>query len=238
MNIAIHGARGRMGQRLQALLSAEADMTVVRLIEADGHPDVGNAFDGVAVTSDKTDLAGVDMVIDFSLPDGSMEMLSACRQAKIPVIVATTGLETEQVEQVNSAASDIPVVYSPNMSIGVNLLFKVIDEVASILKGYEVTVVEAHHVHKKDAPSGTAKKMVDLVNNKGFDIEYDDVKAVRKGEIVGDHRIVFDGPTDSFEISHHAKTRDMFATGAIAAARWLYGKPAGLYSMQKVLGLE
>jgi len=227
-----------MGQRLQALLAAEQDMSVVRLIETAGHPDIGNAFDGVTVTADKNDLAGVDAVIDFSLPEGSMEMLAACLQEKVPVIIATTGLSPEQVDQVEKAAAVIPVVYSPNMSIGVNLLFKVISEVASILKGYEVTVVEAHHVHKKDAPSGTAKKMVDLVTDKGFDIEYDDVRAVRKGEIVGDHRILFDGPADSFEISHHAKTRDMFATGAIAAARWLYGKPAGLYSMQKVLGLE
>jgi 4-hydroxy-tetrahydrodipicolinate reductase len=124
------------------------------------------------------------------------------------------------------------------MSVGVNLLFKLVQMSGEILKNYNVRIEEAHHIHKKDSPSGTAKKIVQLLNEEGFSIKIEDIQAIRKNEIVGDHKIIFESKGDKIEIFHTAKTRDIFAEGALLAAKWIKGKKPGLYSMEDVLSLK
>jgi 4-hydroxy-tetrahydrodipicolinate reductase len=235
IHLAINGGLGKMGQRVHALAKDTIDMHVMRLFEYPQHPQLGQTVGGAEVSGDKAALNNIDVVVDFSLPESAIEMLGFCEKAGVPVIVGPTGFSEEQAELVKAASSHIPVVFSPNMSVSVNMLFKVLDDICGVFSGYDVIVSEAHHVHKKDAPSGTAKKLVDIINEHGFNVEYDDVRAVRKGEIVGDHTVVFENDFDRFEIRHHAKTRDIFAVGALHAARWIVGKPAGLYSMRDVL---
>ncbi len=150
------------------------------------------------------------------------------------MVIGTTGLTDAQTKEIEVAANKLPIVFSTNMSIGVNLLFKLVKETAAKLsKDYSVRIIEAHHIHKKDAPSGTAKHLAAIVGNTGFKVA--DIKSIREGEIIGDHEVVFDSGVDTIRLSHSAKTRDIFAKGALAAAKWLVKKKPGLYSMQDVL---
>jgi 4-hydroxy-tetrahydrodipicolinate reductase len=237
-NIAIHGALGRMGKRIYALAKEDANAKVVKLIDHAGHPDINTPVDGITPTSFHYDLGGVDAVIDFSIPEASMLMLDACVKAGTPIVIGTTGFTKEQIAKIYEAADSIPVVYTSNMSVSVNLFFKVLGDVARVLQNYAITMHEAHHVHKKDAPSGTAKTLVDIINEAGnYEIKYEDVAVTREGEIIGDHDVVFDGPFDRFEIRHHAKTRDFFAVGAVKAGVWVKGKAVGIHTMREVLGL-
>ena len=165
-----------------------------------------------------------------------MEHLDAAVRQKKAIIIGTTGFSEDQLNRIKEAANRIPVVLSPNMSIGVNLLFRLVKEAAGKLsKDYKVTMVEAHHIYKKDAPSGTAKKLAQIVKEASRR-EVEDIRSIREGEIVGDHKVTFESPYDIIELSHSAKTRDIFAKGAIAAAKFIAGKKAKLYDMQDVLG--
>lgn len=235
VKLAIHGALGRMGQRIYALSKENAGGQVVKLIDWEGHEQMGSVVDGITVTADKTDLSDVDAVIDFSLPESSIQMLEACKEAKKAIVIGTTGFSPEQIARINEVAKEIPVVFASNMSVSVNLFFKVLEEVSKVLKGYDVDLHEAHHIHKKDAPSGTAKTLVDIINEAGYTVNYEDVDVLREGEIIGDHSVVFESALDKFEIKHHAKTRDIFADGAVKAGIWVASKPVKLYSMREVL---
>ena len=153
------------------------------------------------------------------------------------MVIGTTGLSAEDTEKIRAASAAIPVVLSPNMSVGVNLLFKMVADAAKTLgPEYAIEIVEAHHVHKKDAPSGTAKEMARLIKDAKGDVEVP-IESVREGEVVGEHTIIFDSDVDTLEITHSAKTRDIFAKGALQAAKFLAGKKPGLYSMKDVLAL-
>ena len=152
-------------------------------------------------------------------------------------MIGTTGLSLPEQGRVKEAAKKIPVVFSPNMSVGVNLLFKMIADAARVLGAeYNVGIVEAHHIHKKDSPSGTAKEMARIIKAEKGDIEVP-IESVREDEIVGEHTVTFDSDVDLIEITHSAKSRDIFAKGALKAAKFVVGKPAGLYTMKDVLGL-
>ena len=225
VKLAINGAMGRMGKMIAEAIEKTPDAEVSRLIDSENFPDI----------ADKTGLSTIDAVIDFSLPDSTLEMLEVCVAENKPIVIGTTGLTAEQIIKVEEAATKIPVVYASNMSVSVNLFFKILKEVVNTLKGYDINMCEGHHIHKKDAPSGTAKTLVDIINQAGNNVKYEDVDVIRQGEIIGDHAVVFDSPLDSFEIKHHAKTRAIFADGAVKAGIWLAAKAPGLYNMQDVL---
>jgi 4-hydroxy-tetrahydrodipicolinate reductase len=235
IKIGISGAAGKMGKRLINLGRKDKNIEVVFGLEDKSHPLVGKDIEGVKITSSPQIIKECDCLIEFSTPQATIEHLSYLTEYKKCAVIGTTGLDSSQQEEVKKASKVIPIVFSPNMSVGVNLLFKLVKEAAKILKGYRIWLEEAHHIHKKDAPSGTAKKIAQILNEAGFSIKIEDIKSIRENEIVGDHKIVFESDLDRIELFHSAKTRDIFAWGAIKATKWVVGKSAGLYNMEDVL---
>jgi len=235
IKLGISGARGRMGQRIIRLAKEDKDFSLTFGLECKGHADIGKSIDAVIITDDCAIIKECDCFIDFSLPKALSEHISSLVKFKRRAVIGTTGLDKEGLDLITKASEEIAIVFSPNMSVGVNLVFRLLKEAAGILGGYDVDVEEAHHIHKKDAPSGTAKKIAEIINSQGFNIKIEDIKAIRENEIVGDHKVVFDSSVDTLTLSHSAKTRDIFARGAILAAKWVADKNPGLYSMDDVL---
>lgn len=223
MKIAINGACGRMG-RTVARLAKEAGVQVAALIDVLEEPGVVRALD-----------AKVDALIDFSTPEASMERLKECVARKTPIVICTTGFSEAQKAEIAKASKKIAVIHSSNTSVGVNLLFKVVPEIAKTLgKDYDMDIVETHHRFKKDAPSGTAKTLAERIE--AWTGRKVSVHAVRSGDVVGDHRVIFGTLGDSIEIIHRASSRDIFAKGALEAAVWIAKAKPGFYSMLDVLG--
>jgi 4-hydroxy-tetrahydrodipicolinate reductase len=260
--VAIHGACGRMGQRLVALAREDSALRVVAAIDSPGNPKVGTDAGelagvgklGVHVTGELPLNITPDCVIDFSAPAGTMAILKTCIDRKLPLVIATTGLEKEHLAEIDHAAHHTAVLLSPSMSLVVNLLFKLTKLAGEALagKGFDVEIVERHHRMKKDSPSGTALKFVEVVQEamkqtkvlhgrEGLIGERTPdvigVHAIRGGDSVGEHTIVFASQGETMELVHKGSSRDSYARGALAAAKWLAGKPAGVYSMADVLGL-
>lgn len=264
LRLAVAGAGGRMGRTLIELIAAAPDLELGAAIEHAAAPSLGQDAGtlagvgplGVAVASD---LAAVvehfDTLIDFTTPQATLGHLACCRRARKSVVIGTTGFDSRQA--IEDAARDIPLVFAPNMSVGVNLCFKLIADAARVLgDDFDVEVIEAHHRHKVDAPSGTALRMGEiLARTLSRDMERDAVygrqgqtgprqrdaigfATIRGGDIVGDHTVLFAGDGERVEITHRASSRKTFATGALRAARWLVGRGAGRYDMQDVLGLR
>ena len=266
MNIAVAGSSGRMGRALLNAITQESDLRLSAALEQSGNPyltkDVGELVGvpccGITITDNfSTALPGSDLLIDFTRPAGTLEHLLICRTEKIKMVIGTTGFSEEQKKALKEASRDIAIVLAPNMSVGVNVAFKLLDMAAKVLnKGYDVEVIEAHHRHKVDAPSGTALHMGKIVAEAhSRDLlevaEYGRVgvigerkpstigfSAVRGGDIVGDHTVMFAGTGERIEISHKASSRSTFAEGALRAARFLASKKYGLFDMQDVLGLR
>ncbi|MFA6281759.1 MAG: 4-hydroxy-tetrahydrodipicolinate reductase, partial [Candidatus Omnitrophota bacterium] len=213
----------------------DKNFKVVVGLEGKNHPNIGKVIDGVEVTDNRDTIKNCDCLIDFSAIVATLENLKFLVKFKKSAVIGTTGLSESEQAQIKAAAKKIPIVFSPNMSIGVNLLFRLAQMAAKTLSGYKVYVQEAHHIHKKDAPSGTAKKIVQIINEEGFGLKTEEVKAIREGEIVGDHKIVFESEVDKIELFHSAKTRDIFVKGALLAAGWVKGKKSGLYTMDEIL---
>ena len=263
--IAIAGAAGRMGRHLiEAAHNSEATQPTVAL-EAPGHASLGSDAGvlvgvgelGIALTDDLAAQAEVfDVLIDFTIPEATLAHVRVCRAAGRAIVIGTTGLSEEQKSELAEAARDIPVVFAPNMSVGVNLCLKLLDLAARVLGDtVDVEVIEAHHRHKIDAPSGTALRMGEVVadalgrdlrdcavyGREGRTGERDrrtiGFETIRAGDIVGEHTVLFAGEGERVEITHKASSRMTFAGGAVRAAAWLAGRPAGLYDMQDVLGL-
>lgn len=213
---------------------------------------------GVPVTSDvATGLVNCDCLIDFTRPQGTLQHIELCRAAKVAIVIGTTGFEAEGKQVIADAAKEIPVVFAPNMAVGVNLVFKLLDTASRILShGYDIEIVEAHHRLKIDAPSGTALRMGEVIadalgrsleecavyGREGVTGERDPstigFATVRGGDIVGDHTAMFCGIGERVEITHKAGSRMPYALGSLRAARFLAGKPNGLFDMQDVLGLR
>lgn len=236
IKIAIYGCAGKMGARILSLASGDNDIKVVLGLEAEGHPSIGSKLAGIEVSGNRDDIKTADVLIDFTTPDATMEHLDAALKYKKAIVIGTTGFSEYQTSRIWEAAKEIPIVFSPNMSIGVTLLFRLVKEAAEKLsKGYRVRIIEAHHIHKKDAPSGTAKMLAKIIKE-AWMRDPDDIKSIREGEIVGDHKVAFESPYDTIELSHSAKTRDIFAQGALSAAKFIAGKRPKLYDMQDVLG--
>lgn len=225
IKVVITGAAGRMGQRIIALASVEKDLKVV------GEVDVGDSLEAI--------LPRGDVLIDFSLPEATISNLTIAARAKKGVVIGTTGHTPEQRKEIEKIASNVAVILAPNMSLGVNVMSKILGEAARALgEAYPVSVREVHHIHKKDKPSGTALQIVRVLSKAlGIPPEKIPVESIREGEVVGDHSVVFRGPEEVLEITHRAFSRDTFALGALRAAHWIKGKPSGLYTMADVLGL-
>lgn len=265
MNIAVAGSSGRMGRALLNAITQASDLRLSAALEQLGNPyltkDVGELVGapcGITITdSFSTALPGCDLLIDFTRPAGTLEHLLICRTEKVKMVIGTTGFSEEQKKALKAASKDIAIVLAPNMSVGVNVTFKLLDIAAKVLNnGYDVEVIEAHHRHKVDAPSGTALHMGKIVaeahaRDLSEVAEYGRVgvigerkpstigfSTVRGGDIVGDHIVMFAGTGERIEISHKASSRSTFAEGALRAARFLASKKCGLFDMQDVLGLR
>ena len=259
--IAITGAAGRMGRRIAALAIESERFDIASAMEVPGHPDMGRDVGelagagtfGVDVTGELVDDA--DVVIDFSLPEGTMTYVPLCRERGIAMVTGTTGLTASQQAEVVDAASEIAIVQAANMSVGINVLLRVVAQVARTLgEDYDIEVSETHHRFKKDAPSGTAVALTRAICEAiGKDIDETvvfgrqgqcprkggeiGVHALRMGDTVGEHVVSFGNLGETITVGHSAHTRDTFVRGALRAAEWLVGKPPGLYSMHDVLGL-
>lgn len=238
IKLAITGCCGRMGQRIYALAKNDKNFSIVALLDRSDHPDMGKVVDGLTITSDLSILKKADVLIDFTLPEPTEQNLEACLKSKTKIVIGTTGLSDLQLKKIKAAAKKVPIVQSTNMSVGVNVLFK-LTKLLSEKTGsnYNVRIVEAHHIHKKDAPSGTAKTLAQVIE-KAKKITVSDIQSIREGEIVGDHDVIFESDVDTITLSHHAKTRDIFAEGALVAAKFITKKKTGLYTMQDVLNLK
>jgi len=265
IRFALVGSTGRMGRTLiEAVLKAE-DAELVAAIDQAGSPFVGKDAGeligspcGVAVSTDlEAGLAKADCLIDFTRPEGTLVHLELCRKHKVSLVIGTTGFTAEGKKQIEAASKEIPIVFAPNMAVGVNAVFKLLDVAARILnEGYDVEVIEAHHRHKVDAPSGTALRMGEVVAAAlGRTLEEDAIygreghtgerpasqigfSTIRGGDIVGDHTVLFAGTGERIEITHKSASRMSYALGSLKAARFMQGKASGLFDMQDVLGLK
>ena len=266
IRIAVVGASGRMG--LCLIKAAELDTRTTLSIAT-------SRSGSLAIGKDAGELAGIgtlnikiiddvasaidhfDVLIDFTRPDASMEFIEICRQAGKKIIIGTTGFSEPQKDSITKAAKEIAIVMAPNMSVGVNLALKLLEMTAKVMGDYtDIEVIEAHHRHKVDAPSGTALRMGEVIaktlgrdlkdcaiygregNTGERDRKTIGFSTIRAGDIVGDHTVMFADEGERVEITHKANSRMTFANGAIIASVWLNDKPNGLYDMQDVLGLS
>lgn len=238
IKLAVSGCHGRMGQRITFLATEDKDFKITNLLEHKDHPKSSENLQGIKVNTDPETLKGSDVLIEFTSPEATLHHLKVCQKLGVKMVIGTTGLTPEQIAQIKEASKTLPIVFSSNMSVGVNLVFKFADLLAQATPGtYSVRIVEAHHVHKKDAPSGTAKTLGEYVE-KHSGKKIADYKSIREGEIIGDHDCIFESPEDIIILRHHAKNRDIFAKGALVAAKFLADKKSGLFNMQDVLGLK
>jgi len=265
IKIAIAGSSGRMGRALLESVFQSDDLGLHAALEHSSSVllgrDAGELFGtacGVKVSADvAAALQGADVLIDFTRPEGTLHHLDICRKLGVNMVIGTTGFNAQQKAQLGAAAQHIGIVFAPNMSVGVNLVFKLLETASRVLAhGYDIEIIEAHHRHKVDAPSGTALGMGEVIaktlgrdlaqcavyGREGVTGERDPstigFATVRGGDIVGDHTVMFAGTGERIEITHKASSRATFALGALRAARFLKENPAGIYDMQDVLGLK
>ena len=262
--LAIAGAGGRMGRMLiEAALNDSAVSIAAALDRADS-PEIGRdcgdflgRHTGVLIGADLAALQGTDVLIDFTRPEGTLEHLRACRQHEVKMVIGTTGFDDAGKAAIRAAAESIGIVFAPNMGVGVNAMLKLLEAAATMLaSGYDIEIIEAHHRHKVDAPSGTALKMGEVIAT-AQGKKLDEIAAyarhgvtgarkagsigfaaVRGGDIVGDHTVLFAGQGERIEITHRATSRMSYAVGSLRAARFIAGKPRGLFDMHDVLGLK
>lgn len=266
VRLAVAGASGRMGRRIAALSREYEGLELAAAFEKTGHADVGKDIGdiigvgalGVPVGDGLKEVVGkADVVVDFTHPEGTLENLKIAAEHGKAMVIGTTGFSKGALEEARALARKLPCVLSFNMSLGINLLLRVLRDIAGALgDDYDVEIVEAHHRQKKDAPSGTALMMGrEIADALGRDFEADAVYArkgmigersrkeigiqtIRAGDIVGEHTVIFGGLGERVEVTHRASSRDTFARGALRAAMWIAGKGTGLYTMQDVLGLK
>lgn len=235
IKLGVLGVTGKMGRRIIGLAGKDRDFEVLLALEKRGTPIIGEKIGDLKISSNPDGIFLIDVAVDFTAAEASVENLNYVLKYKKALVLGTTGFNESQIKTIEEASKKIPIVFSANMSIGMNLLFRVAGEVASNLgAAYDIELVEAHHKAKKDAPSGTAKKLQQVLSlASGKDIP---AHAIRAGDIIGDHTIIYAGNHERIEIKHQAHSRDVFAIGALKAAKWVAKKGAGLYTMQDVLG--
>ena len=264
LRVAVAGASGRMGRTLIEAIEAAADMTLAGALDVAGSPALGHdamAFlgrsSGRFIVADlRSGLADAQVLIDFTRPEGTLAHLAVCRELGVKCVIGTTGFSAAQKAQVAAHAEHIAIVLAPNMSVGVNVMLKLLDVAARALgEGYDVEIIEAHHRHKVDAPSGTALQMGEVVaaalgrdlkacavyGREGVTGERDrstiGFATVRGGDIVGDHTVLFAGTGERIEVTHRSSSRATYAQGSLRAARFLSTRASGLYGMDDVLGI-
>ncbi len=266
MNIIISGAAGRMGRAILESLYEDDDLELGAALEKKGHPaikkDVGELIGigkwGVPITAvTKKSLKSGAVVIDFTYPQGTSQMVQEAKSTKKPVVIGTTGFTNDQLKNIETASKKIPIVLSPNMSVGVNVMFKLIAEASAALgEDYDGEILEIHHRLKKDAPSGTAIRMGEvLAASRGTTLQKSGrfsrqgnigvrkageigLQSLRAGDVVGEHTVTFAGPGERIELTHRAHNRNNFARGALLAAKWVINQSPGLYDMMDVLDLK
>lgn len=263
--IAIAGASGRMGRMLIEAVLQSPDTRLAGALDIAGSPALGidataymGSRSGVVITDDlRAGLKDAKYLIDFTRPEGTLAHLKVCRELGVKLIIGTTGFTPEQKAEIEDAARDIAIVLSPNMAVGVNVVFKLLAQAAKALKdGYDIEIIEAHHRHKVDAPSGTALKMGEVIAQalgrnlkdcavyarEGVTGERNPstigFSAIRGGDIVGDHTVLFAGDGERIEITHKAASRTTYAQGSLRAVRFLAGKKSGMFDMFDVLQLR
>ena len=249
--IIMHGCNGKMGQVITGICNNDPDCEIVAGIDISDHIKTNNypVFSNINECT-----VEADVVVDFASAKAVDGLLDWCRDKKIPLVLCTTGLSDEQVNKVMVYSKEVAILRSANMSLGINMLLKELKNVASILapSGFDIEIVEKHHNQKVDAPSGTALALADSINDSlGNEYHYVDdrssvrqkrdakeigISAVRGGSIVGEHEVIFAGPDEVITITHTAYSKALFANGAVQAAKYLKGKPAGLYDMSGVIG--
>ncbi|HSH72239.1 MAG TPA: 4-hydroxy-tetrahydrodipicolinate reductase [Methylophilaceae bacterium] len=265
LKVVIAGCSGRMGHALLEGVFADPELSLhAALDRADSAQigrDAGEQFGrvvGVKISHDiSAALSGADVLVDFTRPEPSLQYMAACEQANVKLVIGTTGFNAEQKQQIDAASSKIAIVFAPNMSVGVTLLINLVQAAAKVLaEGYDIEVIEAHHRHKVDAPSGTALRLGEaaaaalgrnldecaVYGREGVTGERGPstigFATVRGGDVVGDHTVLFAGIGERVELTHKASSRATFALGALRAAKFLESKSKGLYDMQDVLGLK
>jgi 4-hydroxy-tetrahydrodipicolinate reductase len=263
--IAVAGCTGRMGHMLIEAVLATDDCQLAGALDREGSAALGSdaaAFlgknSGVLALSDlRAGLAGARYLIDFTRPEGTLAHLAVCRELGVKMVIGTTGFTEAQKAEIEAASKDIAIVMAPNMSVGVNVVLRLLDTAARALaQGYDIEIVEAHHRHKVDAPSGTALKMGEVVaaaigrdlkecavyGREGVTGERDPstigFATVRGGDVVGDHTVMFMGTGERIEVTHKSSSRATYAQGSLRAVRFLAGQSSGLYGMDDVLGLR
>jgi len=259
---AVNGAAGRMGQLLVKLICESKEFQLVSALERADHPDLGKDAgtlagtrpSGIPLSSEL--VQPVDVLIDFSSPDSTLQRVSECIKKRSPMVIGTTGHAPEGLKRIREASAIVPIVLSPNMSLGVNLLAEVLPVIAKALgNSFDAEIVEAHHRFKKDSPSGTALKLAEAIaGGLGLSVKENAVYgrqgivgerkrteigilAVRAGDIVGEHTVIFGGLGERIEVKHIAQSRECFARGALRAAQFVVAKPPALYTMKDVLAL-
>ena len=266
IKVVVTGAAGRMGSRLVSLVKDSAFLTLAGAVESKGHHALGEdsgevagcGHTGVPIVEDLSSLMERgEVVVDFTTPAATLGHLRIVAQHRRSIVVGTTGFSATELDELRSVSKQIPCVFSPNMSVGVNVIYKVIAEMAKTLgEDYDIEVIEAHHRLKKDAPSGTALKMAEVLaravnrdlgqvgvySRKGLIGERKKgeigIQTIRAGDIVGDHTVMFGTMGERIEVTHRASSRDTFARGALRAAGWVVKQPPGLYDMHDVLSLK
>jgi 4-hydroxy-tetrahydrodipicolinate reductase len=265
IKVVVSGGCGKMGSKVAQLIYQNKDMGLIGIIESPSHPEIGKDWGmsvglgntGIIVKDNLEEIIqNTDQVVEFTNPKVSLQHLEIVSKYKKTMITGTTGFSSEEMEKINKLAQDIPFLLSPNMSLGVNLLFKLAAETAVALNDdYDIEIVEAHHRFKKDAPSGTAKKLAqEIAKAKGVNLDevaiYGregiigerkkgeiGIHSIRSGDITGEHTVMFTALGERLELTHKAHSRDTFAYGTIQSIKFMDGKPAGFYEMKDVLNI-
>lgn len=265
IKVGVYGAAGRMGKAILAVCHAEKEITVVAAIEHEKSPMIGlDAGEvagleplGVVIDCKLQPSNSVDVMIDFTRADAVVEHIKQCRELPCRMVIGTTGLSEAEQQILEQSAKEIAIVFAPNMSVGMNLCFKLLQTVASTLgQSADIEITEAHHRHKKDSPSGSALKMGEIIaetlgqklsecalyGRQGISDQRDKATiafhSIRAGDIVGEHTALFAVDGEQIQITHKASSREAFATGAVSAVKWLVHKQQGLFSMQDILGFS
>ena len=224
VRVLLVGAAGRMGKTVLDLAAADPKIDIV------AQCDLGDPIEPA--------MENCDVIIDFSHPDAIDEVCRAASQHGKSLVIGTTGHSQEQRRMIQEAAQSLPIVFAPNFSVGVNVLFWLTRKAAELLeRDFDPEIIETHHKMKKDAPSGTAKTLAEILKAEQKNQNEIPIQSIREGEVVGEHTVIFSGPGERIELTHRAASREIFARGALRAAKWIVGRPPGLYSMQDVLGL-
>jgi 4-hydroxy-tetrahydrodipicolinate reductase len=224
VRVLLIGAAGRMGKTISDLANRDSETQII------GQCDLGDPIEPA--------MKNCDVAIDFSNADAISEVCTAALQHRKPLVIGTTGHSHQQRRLIEETAQSLPIVFASNFSIGVNVLFWLTSKAAQQLgSDFDVEIVETHHKMKKDAPSGTAKTLAEVLKAAKKTESEIPTQSIREGDVVGEHTVIFSGPSECLELTHRAANREIFARGALRAAQWIMNRPPGLYSMQDVLGL-